>query len=557
MLPLKELWTRADLKKIQLVPGPWEKCRKKTWANRIKRRIMKENETRRDPNKRRRYNRSEEQKEAEESVANISNSNEKKKKTKNRRKSIVKPEAPKMEEKEQVDKISSKCLEQQDHKEEVKNNSTISRKRKGSKKSPSIVSDQKSNKTTELETSNTSNRLEQHDANIKNAGAAQKLSPGELKEEACKLPCKPRRTKKKSRPNGTCNRKSKKLKVTGQRECEGAGDNKKHKAPKTKEVRDDTKSIKKVNSFDKTPERKSSEICNPEQISSTTTLLTSFFTSKEQNKTEKLKKHDKPVKLNNCSIKWWENTTNKNNHVDFHYGVSLLCKDSQQVVGEVSFDRNSNSVWEMELASKSAGLEITFGEDFFVLRINVESPMKRSFEIRFMHWSQMIRTMLNNGYKERVDSFPVSFKKWRFLKRKKIAPVTSMKNLNTGFVHKTLLELLPIQTAVHRATIAKYKSFSRNLKDFLPDTAAIKLIWSYASGPAVLCTRLMCEIRNAVIAAFDEKLGFDILTLGAVLRKFRERALNDLVIENETWVSNGCSSIETFEKILKNEEYKE
>lgn len=572
MLPLKELWNRADLKKLQHVPGPWEKCRKKTWATRMKRRILKEREIQL-ASKRIKYEI--EEKYPKEAKRSKLKRDEKKKKKQRKQASSrrVKREQPFIEKKEQVDNILSNNLEPSNVKDEKNSNVKSSKKRNVSKKSiSSIIIKQTSIIKSDLEEETKTNiksglkrtldgveALEQRQVKIKRKAAPVSSSPAAPKESDPMLPSKPKRGKKKRGfTDEMMGSKRKKLKSVGDsKDCSSGKQQSCKVSSNSKASIANPKVMKKNSDSNLTGKVLGTNLGSSQKVTSTAPLLTSFFTPKQPSNSEKSNKVDKPIKLDNCCVKWWKNSTQNNDHIDFHYGVSLVCKESKQIAGEVTFDRNSNSVWEMELASKVAALEITFGEDFLVLRVNVETPIKRSFEIRFMHWSQMVRTMLNTGYKDRVDSFPVSFKTWRFLKRKKVPAVVSMRNLKTAFVHKTLMELLPIKTAVHHAVVGKYRRFYKVMKVFFPVGTVIRLIWCFASEPAVLCTRLMCELRDGVIAAFDEKLGFDILALGPVLTKFRERALNDLVTENETWVSKGSSSIESFEKILKNEDYKE
>jgi len=165
-----------------------------------------------------------------------------------------------------------------------------------------------------------------------------------------------------------------------------------------------------------------------------------------------------------------------NNKTDYHYGISLTSKENKQVCGEVTFNRNSNNVWELQMSNSTTALELTFSEDFLVLCISVRSRRKRSFEIRFMHRSQMVRTIVMVGDKRQEDSFPVNFKTSRFVEKKKLSSMESEKKLSTKFVKESLREILPIQTVVHQAVLSRYKRFSNALKSFVPDANVIRII---------------------------------------------------------------------------------
>jgi len=406
-MSLKELWAKADLRKIQFVPGPWEKCRKITWASRMKQRLLKETDNQRQ---KKRWNKPEVGKENKVPVPNI---------------------------------VKSKVKE---------SNKQIKKVKKRSSKHLQLYTEHKDDES---------------------------------------------RIQKKTHLN----------------------------------------SLVKLESVRSKKERKEEE----EKLS----LRSS--TSRKRRKAN-------PRKFARYNVKWWQNSTSNENHTDFHYGVSLISKDTKQVVGEVTFDRNAKAVWELELASNVAALELTFGEDFLVLRVNVEDTTKRSFEIRFMHWSKMVQTTLISGDEEHENTFPVNLKTLRFSKKNNLAAVMVMQKLNTAFVWETLKDLHPVESAVHRAVISKYKRFVETLKPFLPDTKVIKNIWCFAISPAVMSARTMCELRKGVIAAFDVS-GFNVLALGPVLTIFRKRVLDDLVMGNDldAWVCKACSKIECFEKILKNE----
>jgi len=232
-MSLKELWAKADLRKIQFVPGPWEKCRKVTWASRMKQRLLKENRSRRQKKK---WN-----KLGKENKVLVPK--------------IMKPKAK--ESYKQINKV-----------------------KKRSYKHLQLDTEQNRNKST-----------------------------------------------KKICPN----------------------------------------------------------ICAPQSSINTTKSLTSFFHIKNNPR----KKKTNPRKFDRYNVKWLQNSTTNENHTDFHYGVSLISKETKQVIGEVTLDRNAKAVWQLKLASNVAALELTFGEDFLVLRVNVEETTKRSFEIRFMYWSKI------------------------------------------------------------------------------------------------------------------------------------------------------------------------
>jgi len=488
---------KADLRKIQHVPGPWEKCRKLTWASRMKQRLLKENQSRRQ---KKRWNKPEVNKEHKVPVPiivkpKVKESNKQIKKV-NKRSS--KHSQPDMEQKDEENRIQKKTHsnglyklesvgskeERKDEEEKLSMRSSTSRKRRKNLQTGAV----KRNRCEELKTSE--NKQAQIEEIIKKGSADKDNGSkwGRYKMKGTSLP----------------NELTKKI---------------------------------------------SSNVCTPQSSTSATKSLTSFFHIKNNPRNKKAN----PRKLTRYNVKWWQNSSTNGTHTDFHYGVSLISKDTKQVIGEVTFDRNAKAVWELELASDAASLEITFGEDFLVLRVNVEDTTKRSFEIRFMHWSKMVRTTLISGDEEHEDSFSVNLKTLRFKKKKNVAAVVLMQKLNTAFVWDTLKDLHPVQSA-HRAVFCKYKRFSETLKTFLPEPKVIKKIWCFAISPAVMGARTMCELRKGVIAAFDES-GFNIVTLGPVLTIFRKRALEDLVMGNDfaPWVSKACSKIECFEKILKNE----
>jgi len=331
-MSLKNLWAKAELRKLQFVPGPWERCRKNTWALRMKRRLLQESERRRLSRKRK-YNQIEEEKGHEKIKMGL-----------------------KLKVKQEVNKNG-----------------------KHGKKKPFT-----------LDQSN----MEQKDQE----------SPISRKDKSLKsIGCAPSRMSGKSSTNQN--------------------------------------------------------------------TIQSSVSLKNRNKN-----HSNHVKLSNYHVKWWENSTSNNNKTDYHYGISLTSKENKQVCGEVTFNRNSNNVWELEMSSSTTALELTFSEDFLVLRIRVQSQQQCSFEIRFMHWSQMVRTMVMVGDKRQEDSFPVNFKTFRFVQKKELSSMELKKKLSTKFVKESLREILPIQTVVHQAVVRRYKSFSKALKSFVPDANVMRLI---------------------------------------------------------------------------------
>jgi len=252
---------------------------------------------------------------------------------------------------------------------------------------------------------------------------------------------------------------------------------------------------------------------------------------------------------------WDAKTITSYRHTDFEYGCTIISKLNKQQLGGTTFRRNSNSCWELELATKKESLEVSFCEDFLVFRIDVKSPQKRTLEIAFMHWSRKLRMTMNTGREDFNDYFPVDLRAGRFeKKRTNISTLKLISKFNDDFVSETLKRLTPIKNAVHQAVIDKYKKFVMAMKPFISISALIRTIWCFAATPAVLGTRIMCELRDRLIVAFKQK-EFDVLKLSPALEKFRERALNDLVQgeEADSWVSKACGRVGAFEKVLANE----
>lgn len=259
--------------------------------------------------------------------------------------------------------------------------------------------------------------------------------------------------------------------------------------------------------------------------------------------------------LKDLEVKWVAKTITSYRHTEYQYGCSIIAKANKQVLGGTTFRRYSNSCWELELATKKEALEVRFGDDFLVFRVDVKSPQKRTLEIGFMHWSQKVRITMNTGREDFDDYFPVDLKTSRFQQKKpKVSTLKLISKFNEAFVSEALRRLTPIQNAVHQAVIDEYKKFLKSMKPFISIVALVRTIWCYAATPAVLGTRAMCELRDRLCGAFRPD-GFQVVTLAPALGKFCKRALVDLVQGDEacTWVAKACQRVGDFERVLANE----
>jgi len=259
--------------------------------------------------------------------------------------------------------------------------------------------------------------------------------------------------------------------------------------------------------------------------------------------------------LKGLEVKWVAKTITSHRHTEYHYGCSIIAKANKQVLGGTTFRRYSNSCWDLELATKKEALEVRFGADFLVIRVDVKSPQKRAFEISFMHWSQKVRITMNTGREDFDDFFPVDLKTNRFEQKKPNVPTLKLiSKFNDAFVSDALRRLNPIQNAVHQAVIDEYKKFLKSMKPFLSIVALVRTIWCYAATPAILGTRALCELRDRLSGSFKPN-GFKVVTLAPTLGKFCKRALDDLVQEDEacTWVAKACQRVADFQRVLANE----
>jgi len=259
--------------------------------------------------------------------------------------------------------------------------------------------------------------------------------------------------------------------------------------------------------------------------------------------------------LKDLEVEWVARTITSYRHTEYHYGCSIIAKANKQLLGGTTFRRYSNSCWELELTTKKEALEVRFGEDFMVIRIDVKSPQKKTFEISFMSWSQKLRITMNTGREDFDDYFPIDLKTSRFTQKKpNVSTLKLISKFNEAFVSEALRRLTPIQFAVHQAVIDEYKKFAKSMKPFISIVALVRTIWCYAATPAVLGTRAMCELRERLSGAFRPN-GFKVVTLAPALGKFCKRALDDLVQGDEacTWVAKACQRVGDFQKVLANE----
>jgi len=259
--------------------------------------------------------------------------------------------------------------------------------------------------------------------------------------------------------------------------------------------------------------------------------------------------------LKDLEVEWVAKTITSYRHTEYHYGCSIIAKANKQWLGGTSFRRYSNSCWELELTTKKEALEVRFGDDFMVIRVDVKSPQKKTFEIGFMHWSQKLRITMNTGREDFDDYFPIDLKTSRFEQKKpNVSTLKLISKFNEAFISEALRRLTPMQFAVHQAVIDEYKKFAKSMKPFITIVALVRTIWCYAATPAVLGTRAMCELRERLIGAFRPN-GFEVVTLAPTLGKFCKRALDDLVQGDEacSWVAKACQRVGDFQKVLANE----
>jgi len=259
--------------------------------------------------------------------------------------------------------------------------------------------------------------------------------------------------------------------------------------------------------------------------------------------------------LKDLQVDWFANEITSHRHTDYKYGCRVISKANKQELGGMTFSRNSNSCWELELTSKTEALEVSFCEDFLVFRVKEKAPHKRTLEIGFMHWCQKVRITMDTGRNEFNDFFPIDLQTSRFkVKKAHVSTLKLISKFNEAFVSSALTRLTSIQNAVHQAVIDEYKKFVETLKPFISIAPLVRTIWCFAATPAVLGTRAMCELRDRISRAFSPD-GFNVVTLAPALGKFRGRALEDLVqgAEADLWVAKACKRVGDFEKVLANE----